>query len=46
MPLDAEALESLITGFAGQILQSGDTGYDEARRLHNGSIDKRPAIIA
>ncbi|MDA0799824.1 MAG: FAD-binding oxidoreductase [Chloroflexi bacterium] len=46
MPLDTEALESLIIGFAGQILQPNDTGYDEARQLHNGSIDKRHAIIA
>jgi hypothetical protein len=46
MPLNPESLESLITGFAGQILQPNDTGYDEARQLHNGSIDKRPALIA
>ncbi|HEX4866644.1 MAG TPA: FAD-binding oxidoreductase [Acidimicrobiales bacterium] len=29
-----------------EILRPNDAGYDEARRLHNGLIDKRPALIA
>ena len=29
-----------------QILCPGDVGYDDARRIHNGLIDKRPSIIA
>lgn len=33
-------------GFRGQVLQSGDLGYDTARRIWNGAIDKRPALIA
>ena len=32
--------------FSGQLLQSPDAGYEDARRVHNGLIDKRPAIIA
>jgi FAD/FMN-containing dehydrogenase len=28
------------------LLQPGDAGYDEARRVHNGLVDKRPALIA
>jgi FAD/FMN-containing dehydrogenase len=32
--------------FRGQLLQPGDREYDEARRLHNGLVDKRPALIA
>lgn len=30
----------------GELLRPGDAGYDEARRLYNGMIDKRPAFIA
>src|SRR6267142_2885291 len=32
--------------FAGQLLQPADAGYDDARNVHNGPIDKRPALIA
>jgi FAD/FMN-containing dehydrogenase len=32
--------------FSGSLLAPGDDGYDAARALHNGLIDKRPGIIA
>jgi len=32
--------------FGGHLLQLADTGYDQARQVHNGMIDKRPALIA
>ena len=32
--------------FNGQLLRPTDPEYDEARRVHNGLIDKRPALIA
>jgi FAD/FMN-containing dehydrogenase len=35
-----------IEGFAGQVVQPGDAAYDEVRRVHNGLVDKRPALIA
>ncbi|MFT3768981.1 MAG: FAD-binding oxidoreductase [Minicystis sp.] len=35
-----------IPGFQGTILAPGDAGYDTARRLWNGMIDKRPGLIA
>ena len=38
--------EDLRVAFDGRLLHSGDAGYDDARRLHNGMIDKRPALIA
>jgi FAD/FMN-containing dehydrogenase len=39
---DLEAL----SGFSGELLRPADAGYDEARSIHNGLIDKRPALIA
>jgi hypothetical protein len=32
-------------GLRGQLLRPGDDNYDEARRVWNGMIDKRPALI-
>src|SRR6185312_15898460 len=37
---------TLAPAFAGQLLGPGDATYDDARRVHNGLIDKRPALIA
>jgi FAD/FMN-containing dehydrogenase len=39
-------LDQVTPNFTGNLLQPGDPGYDEARRVHNGLIDKRPAMIA
>ena len=41
-----QRLEELAARFTGLLLRPGELGYDEARRIHNGLIDKRPAIIA
>jgi FAD/FMN-containing dehydrogenase len=35
-----------LAGFSGRLLGPADPGYEEARKLHNGLIDKRPALIA
>jgi FAD/FMN-containing dehydrogenase len=43
---DAERLQELRSGFAGSVLESSDPGYDGARSVHNGLIDRRPALIA
>src|SRR6266511_5271998 len=43
--LDAERIEALSGSFSGQLLQFGEL-YEEARRVHNGLVDRRPALIA
>jgi FAD/FMN-containing dehydrogenase len=42
----SESIAELAPTFSGQLLQSADAGYDDARRVHNGLIDKRPALVA
>jgi FAD/FMN-containing dehydrogenase len=40
------AVSEMAKTFSGQLLQPSDMGYDVARKVHNGLIDKRPALIA
>jgi FAD/FMN-containing dehydrogenase len=44
--IDAGLLAALTGTFSGTVLLPDDDAYDDARRVHNGLIDRRPALIA
>jgi FAD/FMN-containing dehydrogenase len=41
-----DSVQLLGKVFSGEVLAPGDRGYDDARRVHNGLIDRHPAVIA
>jgi FAD/FMN-containing dehydrogenase len=43
--LDPEVLERLLSQLRGRAHRPGDAGYDDARAVYNGMIDKRPALV-
>ncbi len=43
--LDPGALEALRSALQGDVRAPGDAGYDEARAVWNGTIDRHPALI-
>lgn len=40
-----EAIEQFTTQLRGRLIRPGDDDYESARRVWNGMIDKRPALI-
>jgi FAD/FMN-containing dehydrogenase len=40
------ARRELGSGFAGELIGPEDDGYEDARKIYNAMIDKRPALIA
>ena len=38
--------DTLRAQLAGSVLSPSDPAYEEARRVHNGLIDRRPALVA
>jgi FAD/FMN-containing dehydrogenase len=43
--LDAERIDLLSAACSGTVLRPGEAGYEDARKVQNGLIDKRPALI-
>jgi FAD/FMN-containing dehydrogenase len=46
LTLEETAVAELQAGMRGEIVGRGDPSYDECRQIWNGSIQKRPALIA
>ena len=44
--LTADTVKDLQQNFEGNILMEGDSGYETARKVWNGMIDRKPAVIA
>src|SRR4249920_1931382 len=38
-------LDEFKAGLRGELIRPGDIGYDEARKVYNAMIDKRPGLI-
>ncbi len=44
--VDETPIDKLGANFLGRLLRPGDSDYDATRRVWNGMVDKRPALIA
>jgi FAD/FMN-containing dehydrogenase len=44
--IDGDVVKALRAAMRGSVLRPADDGYDAARRVFNGMIDRRPALIA
>ena len=46
MPDLAASISELSSNFSGRLLRPTDPEWNAARRVHNGLVDKRPALVA
>ncbi len=44
--LEEATVEDFKSSLRGALLRDGDDGYEQARMVWNGNIDRRPALIA
>ena len=45
-PLDEAVVQEFAADLRGRLLRPEDDGYDTARAVFNGMVDKRPAMLA
>lgn len=45
LPIAKEALDSLASAIAGKAIRSGDSDYEQARRIWNANVQKYPGLI-
>ena len=43
--LEEATVEEFAASFRGELIRPEDDSYDEARKVYNAMIDKRPALI-
>ena len=44
--LNEDSITQLKGSLRGRLIQPGDADYDEARKVYNGMIHKKPRLIA
>src|ERR1035438_6385303 len=44
--MPSPSVDLLKVSFRGELIQPADAGYESARKVYNGMIDKRPCLIA
>ncbi len=44
--MSEQTIDHLRSRFRGELIQPSDAGYESARKVYNGMIDKRPRLIA
>ncbi|MGH2397859.1 MAG: FAD-binding oxidoreductase, partial [bacterium] len=44
--LNETSIGQFKVGLRGELIQPNDAGYDEARKVYNAMIDRRPRLIA
>ncbi len=44
--IDDRTIERLNENFAGELIRAQDTGFNAARQIWNGQVQRRPALIA
>ena len=43
--MNANVTQTIRAQVRGHLVQPGDPDYDSARAVHNGMIDRRPALV-